>query len=734
MTRPSLLLLLLLLAGIREAAGQAPGEPLTLEAIFGSTRFAIPSLAEPRWIGQGPSFSYLQPDSGGGAILRYALDDTTASAVLRPAWLVDPLRPAPLHAGVPFPLGTYEWSSDGTRILVAGRLPGRPHANGGNFGVFDPATRAFRLLTDTGEPQADIRFSPDGSLAGFVRANNLFVLDVATGRERQLTFDGTATVLNGLLDRAYAEQFSIPRGWEWSPDGRHVAFWRLDLSRVPPFPLVTFPPDSVHGVLRMARYAKAGDPVPAARIGVIDLRSGATRWMETALPADHYLPRIRWTGRPGQLGILRLNRAQDTLQLLLADAATGRTRVVLTEDSPAFVDVESADLHFLARADAFLWTSSRDGFRHLYRCPLEGGEARRLTGGEWDVTRLAFVDERRGLAFVVGTERSPRERHIYTVRLAGGGMRRISRERGWHDPDFAPGGLVYRDTWSSAAAPPVASLHTNDGARVARLVEPPANLFAGIRLGEQRFLALRMPDGSLRDASMILPPGFDSTRRYPVLFYVYGAPGSQLVVDAWGGTRALWHQMLAGEGYVVVSVDHRGTGFRGAAFARATHRMLGRLETEDLLAAARAVGRLGFCDSTRIGVWGWSAGGTLALLAMTGGDSVFRAGIAVAPVTDFRTYDAVWAERHLGLPSENPAGYAAASPVTRAGALRGELLLVHGTADDNVHWQNTALFLDALVRADRQVTTMVYPDRAHGLEGAALHLHTAMTRFLRERL
>lgn len=685
---------------------------------------------QPRWIGDGPALSYLLVDSATGerSLHRWSPDGEDPAPVVAAHELIDPLRPRAL------PLDAYEWSTDGSKVLVTGRLPARRLKTGGNFGVYDVASRSFRLLTDTAASQANIRLSPDGALAGFVRGNNLYVAETATGRIRPLTFDGSETILNGVFDWAYEEEFSIIEGWQWSPDGRHIAFWRIDQSAVPEFPLVSYPPDSARAVLRTMRYPKAGDPIPAVRIGVVEVASGRTRWMETETPGDHYVPRIRWTGRPGVLAIFRMNRVQDTLQLLLADVATGRSRVILTETSSAWVDVESTDLVFLRRAEAFLWTSRRDGWRHLYRVPLEGVAPQRLTSGEWEVTRLVHVDERRGIAYVVATEASPRERHLYSVRLAGGGMRRISRERGWHEPEFAPGGLVYLDTWSNATTPPAVRLHANDGERVATLVESRKGLLNGPLSGTKRFFTLRMPDGSARDASMILPPGMDTTRRHPLLFYVYGGPGSQLVRDAWGGTRDLWHRYLAGKGIVVLSIDNRGTGFRGAPFEQQTHRRLGQLETEDILGAARAVGRFPFIDSTRLGVWGWSGGGYFTLMAMTRGEGVFRAGIAVAPVTDFKFYDAIWTERYLGLPGDNPAGYAAASPLRTAGALRGDLLLVHGTTDDNVHWQNSIAFVGELVRSGIQVSTLYYPDRAHGLEGAPVHLYTAMTRFLLERL
>lgn len=699
---------------------------LTIERIFGSHAFAQKSLQNVQWVDGGKKFSYLDMDTASATLSLFTY--TVASGKRE---LVMSGKALASHGETPMRIGSYQWSPDFSKILVTGTLPARRTKTGGNFGVYDLDEQSFRLLTDTTAHQAIMQWSPDNRHIGFVREHNLFMIDAETGQETQLTFDGSPDILNGMFDWAYEEEFSIINGFAWSPDGSRIAFWRLDQSRVPTFPLIQYPEDEAHPLIEQTHYPKAGDPVSRVKIGVMETATMTTTWIVE--DSTGYIPRIQWTNDSDILCYQRLNRLQDTLDLVLADVRSGVGHLAVRETSPAWVDIVD-HVVFLDRSDEFIWMSSRDGHMHLYRYAPDGKPIRQLTHGDWEVVSVAGVNERMGAVYFTATEHAVTQRHLYRVRLDGTGLKRISREEGWHAIRMSPNNLVYIDTHSSMGIPPVTSLRTNDGARIATLVRNTLDSLAGVPLGKSSFFRFTTRDSVSLNGWRILPVDFDSTRRYPVLMFVYGGPGSQTVTDSWGGSNYLWYQMLAEKGYMVVSVDNRGTGGRGTAFMQGTYKHLGILETHDFVETAHYLGTLPWVDSTRLGIWGWSGGGYYTCMAMTLGAGAFKTGIAVAPVTDFRFYDAIWTERYMQRPVDNPDGYRESSPITYASRLQGNLLIIHGTEDDNVHWQNTIVFVDELIRQKKQVQTMFYPGKAHGIGGAAVHLYTMMTQFLLDHL
>jgi dipeptidyl-peptidase-4 len=562
------------------------------------------------------------------------------------------------------------------------------------------------------------------------------VVDLGNGEEKQLTFDGSATVLNGKFDWVYEEEFSIIDGWEWSPDGKRIAFWRLDQSAVPEFPLVRYPVDKGQPEIEFMRYPKAGDPNSLVQIGVAEVSTGKITWMDLGAGKDIYVPRLKWTNNPQVLSIQRLNRGQDTLDLMLANVDDGTTTVILSETDTAWIDVENGGLVFLERSERFLWTSFRDGFMHIYLYRLDGTLEQQVTSGFWEVTDIAGVDERRETIFFLSTEVSPLDRHLFSIRFDGSGKRRLTPEPGRHSINMSPDRLVFLDTYSNVDTPSKALLRTNDGTIVSTLVENTTEMFQGYRFGEFSFLTVPTSDGEKLNAWMIRPQDFDPKKRYPVLLYVYGGPGSQTVTNSWGGARNLWYHLLAEKGYIVASVDNRGTGARGKAFMQQTHNRLGLREVDDFVETARYLSGLSYVDSTRIGIWGWSGGGYMTCLAMTYGAGHFKTGIAVAPVTSWRYYDTIYTERYMDTPQNNPEGYRLTSALSYADRMNGKLLIVHGTTDDNVHWQNTITLVDELIRQNKKVYTMFYPGRAHGISGGntTLHLYTMLTEFLLENL
>jgi len=712
-------------------ASAQESHPWALEEIFSSSKFTMKSLSALQWLEDGRRFSFLERDTTDqlNDLRVYHVEDGRKEIAMDGALL------SIGDSSNPMRIGSYEWSNDGRSILVTGSLPARRVKTGGNFGLFDVEKKTFRMLSDSAEDQSNIRFSPDGQQIGFVRANNLFVLDVKTGQETQLTTDGSDTIINGRFDWVYEEEFSIIDGWEWSPDGTHIAFWRLDQSMVPTFPIIRYPNDS-HVQVETMRYPKAGDPNSRVRIGVANVATRQLTWVDIGSNEDIYIPGIQWTKDPDVLAVKRLNRGQDTLDLMLANIDDGSTEIVLTETDTAWIDAEGGYLEFLDDSDRFVWTSNRDGFSHLYLYSLDGTLEKQVTSGPWEVTSVYGVDERRGVIYFASTKPSPLERHLYRIKLDGSGMRRMTDEPGWHSINFSPDKLVFLDTYSTSSSPSRISLRSNTGEHVATLLENSMESFAGYRFGTQKFFEVRTTDGESLNARMIMPPDFDPGHRYPVLFSVYGGPGSQTVMNAWGGSNYLWYQLLAGKGYIIVHVDNRGTGARGKAFMQQTNRRVGIREVGDYVETAKYLSSLSYIDSSRIGIWGWSGGGSMTCLAMTLAAGTFKAGMAVAPVTDWRFYDTIYSERYMGTLENNPEGYRLTSSLTYASKMKGNLLLVHGTADDNVHWQNTIVFVNELISENKQVRTMFYPDRRHGISGrnATLHVFTLLTEYLLENL
>ncbi|MEK7249090.1 MAG: S9 family peptidase, partial [Bacteroidota bacterium] len=575
----------------------------------------------------------------------------------------------------------------------------------------------------------------DGENIGFVRANNLFVMDIASGKEAQLTFDGSDNILNGKFDWVYEEEFSIIDGWQWSPDSKRIAFWRLDQSAVPAFPLVRYSEKDAHAEVETMRYPKAGDPNSLVQIGVVSVEDKKMLWLNLGTNPDIYIPRIQWTNDPNILSVQRLNRGQDTLEVMLANVSNGSMKTILTETDSAWLEIESDDLTFLKKSKQFVWTSFRDGYTHIYLYSLDGKLERQVTKGEWDVTEVVGVDEDRRLVYFVAARESPLDRHLYSIQFDGTGMKRLTQEAGWHSARLSPDKKTFIDTYSGAVRPTQIWLKKTDGSLVAPLVENRLDSWNGLPVTQHSFFTFKTPDGLELNGYMLKPADFDPTKKYPVLMFVYGA-GGQTVTNRWGGRNYLWYQLLAQHGYIVASVDPRGTDARGKKFRQITNRQLGVPNTQDLIEAAKYLGSLSYIDASRIGIWGWSGGGYHTLMAMTYGADYFKTGIAVAAVTNFKFYDTIWTERYMDTPQSNPEGYKNTSPITYASKLKGNLLIVHGTTDDNVHWQNSIAFIDELIRNNKQFETMFYPGRAHGISDAAAqkHLFTKMTSFILEKL
>ncbi len=615
------------------------------------------------------------------------------------------------------------------------------YAFDGDLFLLDLKTARVLRLTNTSEPEQSARLSPDGKRVAFVRSNDLFVLDLTTQQERRLTEDGSETVLNGTLGWMYWEEIYDREdvGFWWSPDSRRLAYLRTDESGVS----LTHHTDFLPAVPRVLtqRYPKAGGILPDVRVGVVDALTGTTAWANVSPDTYAYIGRVQWLPGGQRLAIQTLNRAQTELRLYGVDASTGTPTLILTETDSAWINLHY-DLHFIRGGREFIWLSERSGFPHLYRYETSGRLMNVVTQGPWSVRparsqngAVVHVDEKNGWVYYLSMETGSSERQLYRTRLDGSAKVRVSLEDGVHKVSFSPDGRYYVDEHSTAGSPPGLSLRKNDGSTVRVISAPRLDAVRDMGLTAPDFLNIPARDGFPLPARMIRPAGFDSSRKYPLIMHVYGGPGSPIVLNEWD--RRVWfHQLLVLNGYVVVDVDNRSASAISKSLeSTVLYDQAGDGELNDLVDAARWLKRLPYVDSSRIGVWGSSGGGTATLLVMTRSEE-FRAGISVAPVTDWHYYDAKYAEATMKTPGANADGYARTSLMAYAGNLHGRLLMVHGTYDDNVHIQNTWHFADALIRAGKQFDLMVYPMRKHSFGDSVTGRHylTLMLEFWKKNL
>ncbi len=721
---------------------------LTVERIYGTPEFRSQSFGPMRWLADGAAYTTLERSAAGAGqdLVRYDAATGAREILIPAARLVAPGDTTPLE------VEEYNWSTDGNRLLIFTNSQQVWRTNTrGDYWVLDRTTGKLTRLGGDGPASTVMfaKFSPDGGRVGWVRYGeyNLYVEDLGTGRITLLTGDGSRTTINGTFDWVYEEELALQDGWRWSPDGQWIAYWQLDATGVRDYPLYNTT-DSLYAYMSPVQYPKAGETNSAARAGVVSAAGGATRWLAIAGDArQNYIARMEWAppvggkGPSGELVIQHLNRLQNTLHVMLADATTGAVRTVHTERDSTWVE-QFDGLTFVNGGRDILWLSERSGWTHLYLLPRAGGAPRAVTSGAFDVLDFVGVDPEQRWVYYRAAPDNPAQRYLYRARLDGRGRaERLTPagQLGTHGYDLSPSFRFAVHTYSTFDTPSVTELVELPSHRVLRTIVDNARLKARVsmlRRGAVEFTQVDVGDGVKLNAWLIKPPGFDSTKRYPILLHVYGGPGSQTVVDQWGGAQGLWHQLLAQKGYIVASVDNRGTGARGRAWRKVVYGQLGVVETRDQAAAARALGRLPYVDATRIGIWGWSYGGFMSLNAITQHPDVYKTAVAVAPVTHWKYYDTIYTERYNGLPQDNAAGYDRGSPLTYAKSLKGNLLIVHGSGDDNVHYQNTEAMVNALVAAKRPFSLMVYPNRTHAIAGGSTrqHLFELLTRFVEEKL
>ena len=608
------------------------------------------------------------------------------------------------------------------------------HSTRSKYYIYDRETRNALELS-TGK-QRLAQFSPDATKVAFVRENNIFIKDLKSDLETQVTTDGEMNkIINGATDWVYEEEFAFDNGFQWNSNGTKIAFYRFNEEAVPEFSMDMF--SALYPSQTRFKYPKAGEANSTVEIFIYDVASN--KIVEAAIETEDefYIPRIKWTKNENILSLQRMNRHQNNLDFILVNANDGSAKTIFTETDEAYIDVTD-NLTFLNDGEHFVWTSEKSGYNHIYLYNLKGKQVRKITKGDYEVTDFYGVDESTNTVYFASAERSAMHRDVYSVQLNGRNKRMLTNRVGTNSATFSTSYKYFINQHSDANTPYHFSLFDATGTEV-RTLKDNATLnetLGNYALSTKEFFNFETTEGVNLNAWMMKPHDFDATKEYPVFMYLYGGPGSQQVTDAWGGSNFLWFQMLTQQGYIVACVDNRGTGARGAEFKKCTYQQLGKLETQDQIEANRHLASLPYVDGSRIGIFGWSYGGYMSSLCLLKGADDFKMAIAVAPVTNWRYYDSIYTERYMRTPQENASGYDDNSPINHVEKLKGKYLLVHGSADDNVHYQNTMEMTTALVNANKQFDLFIYPNKNHGIYGGytRLHLFTKMTNFIKENL
>lgn len=741
-SRTACFVLLLVCLPLVEAFSQSSPENVTIDDIFVDGKFRAERFGPARWLADGAGYTTLEPSENGSSreIVRYNADNGSRRVLVSAGDLT------PAGSSSPLSIHNYSWSEDESKLLVFtnSKRVWRQNTRG-DYWVFDTSVDTLYQVGKSFEPSTLMfaKFSPDGNRIAYVQKNNLYVEDLASGAITQLTFDGSRTTINGTFDWVYEEEFFLRDGFRWSPDGNRIAYWQLDASGVRDFLMINNT-DSLYSFVIPVQYPKAGETNSAARVGVVSSKGGDTQWFHLSDdPRNHYVARMDWADSSSELLIQHLNRAQNRNELVLADARTGSTRIIHVESDDAWVDVVD-DVVWLNGGSSFTWLSEADGWRHVYQTARDGAWQRLLTPGDYDVIKIANIDVDSGWIYFYASPDNPVQQFLYRVPLDGSGtLERVTPEgeRGFHNYQISPNGAWAIHTASTIDTPSTVDLVRLEGHRSVRQLvsnESLMQLVGELNRPETIFFRVDAGDGTMLDGWEMRPRNFDSSKEYPVLFFVYGEPWSQTVVDRWSGSRYLWHHLLTEKGYIVMSIDNRGTPApRGREWRKVIHGAVGVLASADQAAAARQIGSRDYVDESRIAIWGWSGGGSMTLNAMFRYPDIYNTGMSVAPVPDQRYYDTIYQERYSGHPVTNAEGYKQGSPITFADQLEGNLLIVHGTGDDNVHYQGTEALINVLVANNKQFSMMAYPNRSHGIwegEGTTRHLYTLLTNYLLDKM
>lgn len=633
-------------------------------------------------------------------------------------------------------IDSYTFSPNEKQLLLATNTsPIYRHSFTADYYLYDIATKSVTKLLDF--PVQEPTFSPDGQQLAFAKDNNLYVYTFASKSITQITNDGRKNaIINGITDWVYEEEFAFVRAFDWSKDSKKLAYIKFDESQVPEFSMSVFQKE-LYPTTETFKYPKAGEKNSEVSLHVYDLAVKQTQTVDLSAYRDFYIARLQWTADANTLSAQVLNRHQDNLDLLFINGTTLQIRVALNEKDKAYVDVTD-NLTFLPD-NSFIWTSEKDGFNHIYLYDSAGKLKNQITKGSWEVTAYYGYDAKSKSILYQSTELGSINRAVYKIGLSGKNKQCLSAKMGTNSATFSPNFNYFIQSYSSATQPTQYTLHDTKSGKLLKNIESNEalqNKLANYKLGAKEFFVLKTAEGNELNAWILKPADFDPSRKYPLLMYQYSGPGSQQVNNDWNSADDYWFQSLAQQGYLVACVDGRGTGFKGAAFKKCTQKELGKYEVEDQIAAAKVFGTYPYIDASRIGIWGWSYGGFMASNCILKGADVFKMAVAVAPVTSWRFYDSIYTERYLQTPQENPTGYDDNSPINHVNKLKGKFLLIHGSADDNVHVQNSMQMMEALIQANKQFDSQIYPDKNHGIYGGKtrIQLFTKITNFIKENL
>lgn len=630
----------------------------------------------------------------------------------------------------------YTFSPDEKKILLAtNSQPIFRHSFTADFYIYDIASKSLTKLA--GYPVQEPTFSADNSKVAYGYENNLYIYDLAAKTTTQITNDGQRNaVINGITDWVYEEEFAFVRAYEWNAAGDKIAYIRFDESQVPEFSMDIYNA-GLYPQQYVFKYPKAGENNSVVSLHVYDVKNNSTKKVDLSSFSSYYIPRIKWTTEAQTLSVQLMNRHQNNLDLVFVDATSGNASLVLNEKDEAYIDITD-NLTFL-NDNSFIWTSEKDGYNHIYHYNKSGKLINQVTEGNWEVTAYYGFDKKTGNIFYQSVENGSINRDVYRISINGKNKTRLTPKTGTNEATFSPNFEYFINSFSSASEPTSYALcNAKNGQEVKQIVNNNAlkNKLANYNLPQKEFMVLKTDKGHELNAWIIKPSDFDPNKKYPLFMYQYSGPGSQEVANTWNTINDYWFMMLAQQGYIVACVDGRGTGFKGAEFKKVTYKELGKYELEDQIDAAKVMGNYSYVDASRIGIFGWSYGGFMSSNCILKGNDVFKMAIAVAPVTNWRFYDTVYTERYMQTPQENASGYDDNSPINHVDMLKGSYLLIHGSADDNVHLQNTMLMVEALVQANKQFDWAIYPDKNHGIYGGAtrLQLYTKMTNFIKEKL
>jgi dipeptidyl-peptidase 4 len=737
-------------AAAQAAAPAAGSKELTLDRIFSPPFLGGRATQGIQWAPDGKRFSYLDRKGVGrdAVVELWTMDAATGErkVLVNGETLKSVTQPEKAKTTQATGLGrvqadNYQWAPDGNSLLFIGT---------NSMVQLDLKTMQAKPVLSSEQEIEDPKFSPDGKWISFSRSANLFAVNLASGETKTLTTGGSEEVLKGKLDWVYPEELDTRTAYWWSPDSSKIAYYEMDERPVTRYPIMDM--SSPTGGTEYTRYPQAGEANPIVRVGVVDVPGGSgnanpeTRWMDTGANTDMYLARVDWLPDSQRIAIQRLNRGQNQLDLLFCDAASGASKTTLTETDKYWLNI-SDDLYFFSDNKRFLWSSERTGYRHFYIYDDSGKQLMQLTSGDWGISDLGgfgpgamnhpAVDERRGYVYFTSNKDNVLETQLYRVSLNDKSLTRITKDAGSNTSRISPDLASFINSYSNASTPTRQELFRIDGTRVAVINEGNVPELAQYKLTPREFVEVTADDGTKLHASIIKPIDFDPSKKYPVLIDVYGGPHVQLVRNSWGSVGYLMNEVLATKGYIIFTLDNRGSWGRGHAFETPIYHQLGKIELQDQLAGVKYLKALGYVDSARIGISGGSYGGFMTLEALFNAPDVFKAGISDAPVSDWKLYDTIYTERYMGRPQDNPEGYKSSSPVNQAEHLKGKLMLVHGTGDDNVHFANSVEVLNALIDSGLYPDQlMIFPGRGHGISDAAARalMYRRITEFILNNL